>query len=101
MAKRVLSNPVVARDSFNAAGRVSLSGVAAVTLSSNESDYALSDTASALLVNCDTAAVEIAGMQGGAQGRDVVIAVRQSSAHGLTLKARSGPTTANWSPRAI
>ena len=92
----VHGQPLIAGQSFEARQSVVLSGVAAVTLSSNQTDYALSATASSLLINCDTANVEIAGMQGGAQGREVVIALRQTSAHSLTLKARTGPTGANW-----
>lgn len=83
-------------DALEVPGAIELPGVSVVTLSSNASDYALPSTASALLIDCDTAAVEIAGMQGGAQGREVVIALRQTSAHSLTLKARTGPTGANW-----
>ena len=83
-------------DALEVPGAIELPGVEVVTLSSNASDYALPSTASALLIDCDTAAVEIAGMQGGAQGREVVIALRQTSAHSLTLKARTGPTGANW-----
>lgn len=83
-------------DALEVPGAIELPGVEVVTLSSNASDYALPSTASALLIDCDTAAVEISGMQGGAQGREVVIALRQTSAHSLTLKARTGPTGANW-----
>jgi hypothetical protein len=92
-----VGQPLVARDTFDVEGRLTagaavvFDGVESVSLSADESDYALNDATQILGIDATTD-IAIDAMQGGVQGRVVSIINRQSSVGTITLSAIAGRT---------